>query len=532
MSLHAARMTTYDAARSEVMNHLRAMRSWTGPSAEGTQPMEIDALTKGKGKGKSKTKSKDKGSKTDEVCFYCAKPGHRKRECRFYRQDRKDKKVHSDMAGKFKGQAVEKDGSRKKKDGKEKDGELAVLEHEGEGDDDLPLLIFPLTEDLSTPFETYCPEPASAEADDLPLHILPLTGGASRKVVLFDTCAARSACPPTFAKNSPVLESTEIPLAQADGTRVKHYGEKKVSMTAETMRLSGRFDVKGVSKPIMAAGSVVDAGHGVWLHRGGSMIIHADRAEQIHGSVARLAEGKTIDLERQRGIFVMRLGIDGEAEDDPICPVEIIDEDEEPTQEPEPPMESEQALPFRSWCAACVRARARDDPHKVRGSEQSTIPVVSLDYCFLNREDEQETATVLVMNLRPHGAAGAVQVPNKGASEFAVDSVLHYLDLWGLTAVVLKTDQENSVLAVVAEVKKRRTQPTSVEMSPKGSHQSNGPAEQEVGRVEGLVRTIMVALQARYKVKVTAKSLVLPWIVRHAAFLLTRFVVGEDGRSA
>ena len=150
-------------------------------------------------------------------------------------------------------------------------------------------------------------------------------------------------------------------------------------------------------------------------------------------------------------------------------------------------------LPFRSWCQFCVKGRARDDPHKVQGSEKSTVPVVSLDYCFLNRDDEQDTATVLVMNLRPHGAAGAVQVPNKGASEFAVDSVLHHLDLWAVTEVVLKTDQENSILAVVAEVKKRRAHPTSVEMSPKGSHQSKGPAEQEVGRIEGLVRTVMTA---------------------------------------
>ncbi len=80
----------------------------------------------------------------------------------------------------------------------------------------------------------------------------------------------------------------------------------------------------------------------------------------------------------------------------------------------------------------CVRGRARDDPLKVNKSGQkSTVPVVSLDYCFLSREDEQDNATVLVMNLRPHGAAGAAQVPNKGASEFAVEPVLRYLDLWG-----------------------------------------------------------------------------------------------------
>ncbi len=115
-------MTSYDMARNEVWNYLRAMKSWTGDRTDTAQPMEIDILTKG-GRGKSKGKNKSKGkAKTDEVCFYCAKPGRRKRECRFFQQEHK---VHPDMAGKYKDQSIDKDGNRKKKE--KEDGTITVL---------------------------------------------------------------------------------------------------------------------------------------------------------------------------------------------------------------------------------------------------------------------------------------------------------------------------------------------------------------------------------------------------------------------
>ena len=296
---------------------------------------------------------------------------------------------------------------------------------------------------------------------------------------------------------------------QADGTRVRHYGEKTVQMQTtgrNSVMMSGKFDVKGVSKPIMAAGSAVDAGHGGWLHRDGSMIVHGGISDAAHSLVTSKVGNSAVDLKRHRGIFVLPVKVD-EAVICPLASEENALEDFATSEEARkasakalpafPSDEERQAhelhhLPFRSWCALCVAGRARDDVHKRgKGGEKSTIAVVSLDYCFLSRDDDLDVATVLVLNLRPHGACGAAQVVHKGANEFSVESVLHYLDLWGITDVVLKTDQEASIQALTAEVQKRREHPTTIELSPKGSHQSNGAAEQEVLRLEGLVGTII-----------------------------------------
>ena len=53
---------------------------------------------------------------------------------------------------------------------------------------------------------------------------------ALSRQVLFDTGAARPVCPSTFRPGVPIEPLEEIPLHQADGTRVAHVGSKFLSM--------------------------------------------------------------------------------------------------------------------------------------------------------------------------------------------------------------------------------------------------------------------------------------------------------------
>ena len=42
-------------------------------------------------------------------------------------------------------------------------------------------------------------------------------------------------------------------------------------------------------------------------------------------------------------------------------------------------------LPFRTWCAHCVRGKAKNPPHRrnKEGEGEKRTPVLSSDYCFL-----------------------------------------------------------------------------------------------------------------------------------------------------
>ena len=39
---------------------------------------------------------------------------------------------------------------------------------------------------------------------------------------------------------------------------------------------------------------------------------------------------------------------------------------------------------YRSWCPSCVRGRGRDDRHGEVRRDDSEIPIISFDYCFLS----------------------------------------------------------------------------------------------------------------------------------------------------
>ena len=41
-------------------------------------------------------------------------------------------------------------------------------------------------------------------------------------------------------------------------------------------------------------------------------------------------------------------------------------------------------LPYRSWCAHCVRGKARGKPHPKASSSGKTIPTIAIDYMFMH----------------------------------------------------------------------------------------------------------------------------------------------------
>ena len=186
---------------------------------------------------------------------------------------------------------------------------------------------------------------------------------------------------------------------------------------------------------------------------------------------------------------------------------------------------------FRSWCEACVAGRATEDSHK-RSATEPSVPLVAMDYGFLGRDTDVDLATILVLIQTPHSAVGSCQVLRKGPEPYAIDCVLAYLDTWGLREVLLKADSEPAIQALVDAVRVKRGERTMVEKSPNYSHQSNGAVENVVRRIESLTRTYVCVLQEKLGCKVDSKSIVLPWLVKHAAYVLSRCVKRDDGRSA
>ena len=154
-------------------------------------------------------------------------------------------------------------------------------------------------------------------------------------------------------------------------------------------------------------------------------------------------------------------------------------------------------LPFRSWCQHCVKGCGRAADHHTQ-SRQDGLPEIHLDYCFLGTEGE-EKETVLVLRERPHRMTMSTVVPMKGASlEWTVRRVLAFIKELGLEghSIVLKSDQEPAIVALVGETLRRRAAKTFIEESPVSSSQSNGYIERAIQSVSGQIRVMLEALEA------------------------------------
>ena len=100
---------------------------------------------------------------------------------------------------------------------------------------------------------------------------------------------------------------------------------------------------------------------------------------------------------------------------------------------------SSQDIPYRSWCAHCVRGRGRNDPHRSGGGRRGPRdhPHLATDYGFLkanNSDDpaDQESNPILTGAEAKYGLTLAMAVPGKGiAAPWNAKRVVDWLDRLG-----------------------------------------------------------------------------------------------------
>ena len=139
-------------------------------------------------------------------------------------------------------------------------------------------------------------------------------------------------------------------------------------------------------------------------------------------------------------------------------------------------------FPFRDWCKPCVFGRGKDDPHAAtaRVEADDALPKVQMDFCFMESKGAggDGKATGLTITCVSTGAIASSALPGKAMGAFLVGLVTQILAVWGYTDVVLWTDQEEAITAVVNEVAKRRNHRTIHRRIARYSHASLGYAEQ------------------------------------------------------
>ena len=131
-------------------------------------------------------------------------------------------------------------------------------------------------------------------------------------------------------------------------------------------------------------------------------------------------------------------------------------------------------IPFRPWRAACVRGRGESTAHRAcKDKPEDIVPVVSLDYGFFGTEEGSKVQEIgssklpiLVMKDRSSKAKWSNPVPCKGTEDvYALQNILKNLDETGYKKVILKSDQEPAIKALVEAAKTGWSQELIMEKS-------------------------------------------------------------------
>ncbi len=216
---------------------------------------------------------------------------------------------------------------------------------------------------------------------------------------------------------------------------------------------------------------------------------------------------------------------------------------------------------YRSWCSECVKGRGLGEQRGRHEGRPHTIPVIGIDYWYItetgiqrrgdigygddadgeakllaSRQDGTIVKCVLVRDYCSKNVFGHV-VPCKGVNEenFVVKLIVDDVAWLGHTRVILKSDQERSLVALVTKAMTTmrytidKLEAVTKEHSAKYDSQANGGTEVGVRALRGQFRTMRLCLEKRVGRKIPVRHPLTSWLLEHAALLLNASVRGEDG---
>ena len=127
----------------------------------------------------------------------------------------------------------------------------------------------------------------------------------------------------------------------------------------------------------------------------------------------------------------------------------------------------------------------------------------------------------------------SIPVPSKGAQHpYPAKAMVKFLNGRAYKQIILKSDQEPSMVALCKAIKTNWDGELIPEHSPKGVSKSNGKVEREVQTVQGLAKTMKYHLEDMMGETLDTRCHILTWLVNYCSALLNLFHIGSDGMSA
>ena len=201
--------------------------------------------------------------------------------------------------------------------------------------------------------------------------------------------------------------------------------------------------------------------------------------------------------------------------------------------------------PYRAWCRHCVRARGRNEAHRSREEDKkrSGVPRIAMDYFFMSKEDDEAQKNPLIVLVDEETgekyarAVGQKGLGAAGEMDWLVRDMSDELTAWGHPGgesghIILKSDGEPAVVAVRDSLAKYHGGKVVQEGPPRGESASNGAVEVAGRTVREFTRVLKEQVEYSAQIELGTAEALTAWMVRWAAMLCSRFLVGKDGLTA
>ena len=187
-------------------------------------------------------------------------------------------------------------------------------------------------------------------------------------------------------------------------------------------------------------------------------------------------------------------------------------------------------LPYRDWCEHCVKSKGRQS-HAVK-KKNDRQPVIQIDFSFMATENDLPKRTILNATDVQTGYSMAVVLPSKGSVEkYAVAELRKFVFAIGRTFGIVQYDKEAPLKTMARDLCKV-VGGMSMRSAPTGHSQSQGSVGNAQRTLYGQLRTLLSQVEVSTGVKVSSESPLFTWSVKHAQWLINRYMIGADGKTA
>ena len=180
-------------------------------------------------------------------------------------------------------------------------------------------------------------------------------------------------------------------------------------------------------------------------------------------------------------------------------------------------------------CESWTKFSAQTSCGEQDGGYTAEIPDSQTDYMFIRTVAESKTQPCITFVETRTGVVISFMCARKGGYEDLTKEILRHFEAYGfLNPVIIQCDKEMSIIDVCRKVARERNARTMLRFAPKTSHQSNGFVEAVHGHTQGLARCYQTQIETNTGIHLSAISPALPFPIRYAGFVLSRFTVRPE----